>query len=180
MYRIEDNVYVKETGVYGKSLFANKDFKKDELVFVAFGSVVKQPNLYTIPIDTNLFIEPREPEGNLSQYICHSCEPNLGVKSRTFFVAMQDIKKDEEVTIDYAMIVPSFVYKSKGEIAWEGRKCLCGSGKCRGVVKGYFEMSASEQAEYEGYISDYILEMKEKGNYSGTSLAQGPTLSKEP
>lgn len=37
MYKIEDNIYAKDTGVYGMSLYAKKDFKKDELVFVAYG-----------------------------------------------------------------------------------------------------------------------------------------------
>lgn len=161
-YRIEDNIYVKDTGVYGKSLFAKKDFKKDELVFIAFGSIITKPNFYTIPISNDLYIEPRVPEENPCQYICHSCEPNLGVKSRTLFVAMRDIKKDEEVTIDYAMIVLEFPepgqkgWENWDFEGWEGWKCKCGRETCRGKVKGYLQLTKEEQKKYEDYVSEYI------------------------
>lgn len=154
-YKIEDNVYAKDTGVYGKSLFAKRDFKKDEIVFVAFGSIIKDHNLYTIPIANDLFIEPREPEGNLSQYICHSCEPNVGVKKRSIFVAMRDIVKDEEVVMDYAMICDEF--PEPAWEGWEGWKCKCGKPTCRGKVKGYYQLTEEEKKKYEGYVSDFLL-----------------------
>lgn len=166
MYRIEDNIYAKDTGIYGKSLFSKKDFKKNEVVFVAFGPIITEQNFYTIPIAYEpslkrfLSIEPRQPEGNLSQYICHSCEPNLGIKNRTEFVAMRDISKDEEVTMDYAMIVDKFP-----EPAWEGWddwKCKCGRKSCRGKVMGYFQLSENDKQKYKGYVSDFILEMEKK------------------
>ncbi len=161
-YKIEDNIYAKETGIYGKSLFAKKDFKKDEMVFVVFGSIISEPNFYTIPISNDLRIEPRVPEDNLCQYICHSCEPNLGVKSRTLFVAMHDIKKDEEVTIDYAMIVPEFPepgqkgWENWDWKGWDGWKCKCGRETCRGKVKGYTQLTEEEKKKYSGYVSEFI------------------------
>ena len=166
MYKIEDNVYVKDTGIYGQSLFANKDFKKYEIVFVASGAIIKEPNLYTIPISKDLCIEPRIPEGNLPQYICHSCDPNLGIKDRSLFVAMRDISKDEEVTIDYAMIVPEFPEpEQKGWEHldfehWQEWKCACGRPNCRGKVVGYKQLSAADKEKYKGYISDFLLEME--------------------
>lgn len=155
MFSNTDNIYAKETGMYGMSLYAARDFALGEVVFVAQGAVTATPNLYTIPIAYDLFIEPREPKDNVCQYICHSCDPNLGVKGRTMFVARRAIAKDEEVTIDYAMIVPVFPRASWP--GWEGWKCLCGRASCRGVVKGYHELTAEQQAAYEGYVSDYLL-----------------------
>ena len=154
MYRIEENVYAKDTGQYGKSLFALRDFKKDEIVFVAFGPIVQKPTIYTIPIDSRLFIDPTEPKGNLCQYICHSCEPNLGIKQRTFFVALRDIQKNEEVVVDYAMIVPSY----RDEITEEQRICRCGRPNCRGKLGAYEDLPPELKRKYEGYISDYLLE----------------------
>src|SRR3989338_4766852 len=104
MWSNERNIEAKDRIPYGKSLFALRDFKKDEVVFVAYGAIVTKATDYTIPIDWKIFIEPRIPEGNICQYISHSCEPNLGIKQRSLFVAMKDIKKGEEITIDYAMI----------------------------------------------------------------------------
>ena len=129
MYQIEENVYCGETGKYGKSLYAKRDFKKDEVVFVAFGPLVKEPTIYTIPIEWGLWIDLTRPEGNLSQYLCHSCEPNLGFKERTLLVAMRDIKKDEEVAIDYAMIVPEYGEKfaeTEAHCHWENL-CVVGN-----------------------------------------------------
>ena len=158
MYKIEDNIYVKDTGVYGKSLFAKRDFKKDEVVFVASGPITKQDSYYTIPISNDLYIEPREPEGNISQFICHSCEPTVGVKQRSIFVAMKDIKKDEEITTDYAMIVPRFPEEYKGNL-WPGWVCKCGRPNCRGKVLGYLDLPEKDKKKYEGYVSEFILEM---------------------
>ena len=155
MYRIEDNIYAKETGTYGMSLFAKKDFKKDELIFVAFGPIVKEATLYTIPISEYLKIDPIKPEGNLSQFICHSCDPNLGIKNRTSFVAFKDIKKDEEVLIDYAMIG----YEYGDEVSGIGRDCKCGSPECRGTWGSYKELPEDIREKYKGYISDYLLKM---------------------
>lgn len=154
LYKIEDNIYAKETGKYGKSLFASRDFKKDELVFVAFGALIEKQNTYTIPIDWKLFIEPRIPEMNLCQYLCHSCDPNLGVRERSLFVAMRDIKKDEEIAIDYAMIG----YEYGDELTNEERTCKCNSTLCRGVLGSYKELSAELKEKYKSYISDYLLE----------------------
>ncbi|HEY1407158.1 MAG TPA: SET domain-containing protein-lysine N-methyltransferase [Spirochaetota bacterium] len=147
------NIEARETGVYGKSLFAKRGFKKDEIVFVANGAIVSKQTNYTIPIDWGLFIEPRIPEGNICQYICHSCEPNLGIKGRTLFVAMRDIKPGEEVTIDYAMIG----YEYGAELPENERMCKCGRATCRGNLGCYKELPEDLRVKYRGYISDYLL-----------------------
>lgn len=152
-YKIEHNIYVKDTGKYGKSLFAVRDFKKDEIVFVAFGPLIKHATQYTIPVSDDLKIDPTIPEGNLCQHICHSCEPNLGIKDRTLFVAMRDIKKDEEVRIDYAMIG----YEYGDEITDEERMCKCGSKLCRGKMGCYKELPKEIREKYKGYISNFLL-----------------------
>jgi hypothetical protein len=157
-YRIEANVFVKDTGIYGKSLFAARPFERGELVFAAFGPIVTVPNRYTIPIDWNLYIEPRIPVDNLCQYICHSCEPNLGIKNRSMFVAMQDIAKDEEVAVDYGM----FVYESPPHFPEEGRTCKCGRKMCRGLIGAFTAFSPELREKYAGYISDFLLGKPQK------------------
>jgi hypothetical protein len=152
-YQVENNVYDKDTDAYGRSIFAKRNFKKDEIVFVAFGALTDTATNYTIPIDWNLFIEPRIPEGNICQYICHSCEPNLGIRGRTLFVAMKDIAMGEEVTIDYAMIG----YEYGSELSEEERVCKCGTSSCRGRLGCYKELPQDIRAKYAGYISDYLL-----------------------
>lgn len=154
MWSNEQNIEAKNRLPYGKSLFALKDFKKDEVVFVAYGAIVTKATDYTIPIDWEVLIEPRIPVENICQYVCHSCEPNLGIKQRSLFVAMKNIKKGEEVTIDYAMIG----YEYGDELSEEGRVCKCYKPACRGMLGSYKELPEELKEKYEGYISDYLLE----------------------
>ncbi len=154
MWSNEQNIEAKERAPYGKSLFATRNFKKDEIVFVAFGAVITSPTNYTIPVDWKIFIEPSIPEWNICQYICHSCEPNLGIKQRSLFVAMRDLKKGEEVTIDYAMIG----YDYGDELPQERRMCECGKPSCRGKLGCYKELPEELKKKYEGYVSDYLIQ----------------------
>ena len=153
-YRIEDNISVRNTNTYGKTLVAKKPFKKGDLVFVTYGPIVKEPTIYTIPISRELFIDPTKPEGNLCQFICHSCDPNLGIKDRNCFAAFKDIKVGEDIAIDYAMIVPQY----KSEMTEENRKCKCGSRICRGKLGCFDELTRELKEKYKGYVSDYLLE----------------------
>lgn len=153
-YKIEENIGVRNTGIYGKTLAAKKAFKIGELVFVAFGPIITKPTIYTIPISRELFIDPTKPEGNLCQFICHSCDPNLGIKDRNCFLAFKDIEAGDDVAIDYAMIVPQY----KSEMTEENRKCKCGSSICRGKLGCFNELTPELKEKYKGYVSDYLLE----------------------
>lgn len=161
LYDINANIEVRDTGKYGKSLFAKRDFKKDEIVFVVFGKVVNYHTDYTIPIDHNLMIEPRTPKGNPVQYLCHSCNPNIGIHDRTIFVAMRDILSGEEVLTHYGFLG----YEFGCEMTENGKErkifdstCHCGAESCFGRMRGYSEFTPDERERYREYISDYLLD----------------------
>ena|SRR6266567_1433505 len=163
MYNILDHIEVHETSTHGKSLFAKHAFKKDDIVFVASGKIVNYPTQYTIPIDQNLFIEPRTPKGNPVQYICHSCDPNLGIKSSTLFVAMRNIKAGEELFVHYGFLG----YEFGKEMSEDGKEtvkfdltCHCGASNCVGRFRGHKEFTLEERTKWKGYISDYLLTKK--------------------
>jgi SET domain-containing protein len=64
--------------------------------------------------------------GSGAQYINHCCEPNLEariIKGHILYVALRDIKRGEELTIDYHF-----------EKEVEKVPCRCGSLKCRGTI----------------------------------------------
>lgn len=136
---------------YGQSLFATKNIKKGEIVFPFVGPIVKTPTVYTLPISKNLYIDPF-PFNNIIRCICHSCDPNCGIVNRSLVMAMRDIKKDEEITIDYAM----FVYEYKNEDIDENRVCKCGSKICRGKLGSYKTLPESIKRKYKGFISDFL------------------------
>ena len=64
--------------------------------------------------------------GSGAQYINHSCEPNLVariIKGHIIYVTLRDIKKGEELTVDYH-------FDKKVERV----PCGCGTASCRGTI----------------------------------------------
>lgn len=149
MLNEHNTIYLKETAEYGKSIFASRSFVKGETVFVISGPIVKTPSIYTVPIDFDLYIDPIEP----GKFLNHSCDPSCGIKNRTEVVAMRDLQKDEEINIDYAMVVSKYDnLKLKQEIT-----CKCGSKICRGKFGSFDSLSNELKEKYKGFISDYLL-----------------------
>lgn len=146
---MEENIYYKETDNYGKSIFAAREFKCGETVFVVSGPIVKNPTIYTVPIDFNLFIDPLPP----GKFLNNSCEPSCGIKNRTEVVAIRNLEKDEEITIDYAMIVLDY---DRARLK-QDLTCRCGSKICRGKFGSYENLSDELKQKYAGFISDYLL-----------------------
>jgi len=145
----ETNVVVRDTSVYGMSLYCTRPFKKDELVFTVFGPIVTVPTIYTVPIAHGLYIDPAE----FTKYLNHCCDPTCGIKNRSQVVAMYDLQEGEQVAIDYAMIVPFYTT----EMTDENRVCRCGSVRCRGKLGAYNELPDEVRQRYAGYISEYLL-----------------------
>ncbi len=64
--------------------------------------------------------------GNGTQYLNHSCRPNIFVKivrERIYFYALRDIVPGEELTLDYI-------------VSWHDDEtpCSCGALNCRGTI----------------------------------------------
>lgn len=96
----------------------------------------------------------------MAQYVNHSCEPNIGVKNRSVFVAMRDISKGEELVTSYAFLG----YEYGKEMTVDGkekvevnRKCNCGTKSCTGYLQCYKDMSEERKVKYKEYIFDYLL-----------------------
>ncbi len=150
----KQNVYIKQTKNKGKSIFAKKPFKKKEFIFLVAGPIVTKGTIYTIPIESDLFIDP-VPVDNFGRYLNHCCYPNVGIKQRTMVVAFKDIKKDEEICIDYAMIVDEY----GKEMTPKNIICKCGSKNCRGELGSWFKLPENIKKKYKGFVSDYLLKI---------------------
>ncbi len=151
----KQNVYVKKTKHKGKSIFTNKTFRKREFIFLIAGPIVNKGTIYTIPIGSGIYVDP-VPVDNLGKYLYHSCEPNAGIKQRTMVVAFKNIKKDEEIAIDYAMIVNKY----GDEITKEGLICKCGSKNCRGELGCWSKLPKKLKEKYKGFVSEYLMSKK--------------------
>ena len=124
-------VEIRKSKKHGNGLFALKDFKKGESLYtLKKGRIVKHDEIQNLSELEKIHLdqigkdeyEIIEPPGCC---INHSCDPNVQEKDRTGY-ALKDIKKDEEITIDYDKIA----YFEKPF------ECHCGSKNCRGFVRG--------------------------------------------
>lgn len=122
-------IEIKDSKIQGKGAFVAKDVKKGEIVLdwkncskeisrEEFNQLSDDEKQYVSIIKGKhlLFFEP-------ARFFNHSCEPNTKVDGH-YDVAIRDIKKGEEITVDY--------FAEKVPIRF---KCNCGSDKCKGIVE---------------------------------------------
>ena len=144
--------------IQGRGLFAREAISGGEIVAVKGGVILDVASLALvrdqvspadIQIEDNLYIAPRSADEVEANILClnHSCNPNVGVRGQITFVAMCDISKDAELTIDYAMI--------DGDPA-ERMECSCGAPECRKTITGSDWRRPEIQRRYAGYFSRYI------------------------
>ena len=144
-------VYVAQTTSNGRAVFAGKAYRRGELIFVIAGPISSRMTRYTVPIDARLAVDPAAVD-NPAAYINHSCEPNAGVRDRTLVVAFCDIDRDEQVAIDYAMIVDEYGSEiTEGELV-----CRCGAPTCRGRLGAYDRLPSELRQRYRGFISEWL------------------------
>lgn len=143
---------------YGFGLCALSKIKKNERVIV-FGGYVITPKQFdalseklqnlTFQLDNDLFFGlSKESELERTEYLNHSCEPNCGFNGEITVVAMRDIKKGEEITIDYAMCI-----SAKRIVPME---CLCGSNICRKNITANDWKIKDLKEKYKGYFVRFI------------------------
>jgi len=83
----------------------------------------------------------------IARVVNHSCEPNCGIRRLFDIVCMKPIAPGEEVFWDYAMSENS---------DW-AMDCVCGTPSCRKKIIGFRGLDDQKIAEYEGYISAWLV-----------------------
>lgn len=149
------NVYLAHKPGIGLGVYAQRPFRRGDLVFSATGTVLPFQTRYSLQIDWDKHLDTHPP----ARYLNHSCEPNLGVKTNAQglpdFYALRDIAKDEEVRYDYAMTEYRHYERSRPE--WDfDLTCHCGAAGCRGRFGYYSELPLTLKEKYRGFISDYL------------------------
>ena len=92
-------VYVKDSHIHGKGLFAKQSIKAGELIGEIEGKPVRNDGPYVLWLDEVLH-EAIEVE-NVFKYINHNATPNACYYDDLTVVAIRDIHKDEEITHHY-------------------------------------------------------------------------------
>jgi hypothetical protein len=88
-------------------------------------------------------------EEDLTDFINHSCDPNVWMQDEVTLAARRDIAVGEELTIDYAMF--------EGIEHCVGRwACRCGSELCRGTFTGRDWRRKDLQTRYRDHFSPFI------------------------
>jgi uncharacterized protein len=82
-----------------------------------------------------------------ADFINHSCEPNCGLVGQVQIVTLEDVKKDDELCIDYAMLHCTPICEFP---------CCCGSAFCRKQVTGDDWMHEELQNRYRGYFCSAV------------------------
>jgi uncharacterized protein len=152
---------VRDTGKYGMGVFTKEGIKKGErlIVFGGYAMTVREEQKLSrslsdnaIQIDDDLVIGIRnKSEVEIASCVNHSCNPNAGFRGQIFLVAIKNIKKDEEVLFDYAMVLHDVVGVQPYKM-----KCECGQERCRRVVGVNDWKKIELQKKYRGYFQWYL------------------------
>jgi len=162
-------IIIKDTGKYGKGVFAGEDIKEGQVIYILDGEkmdlmeLVEKINTDKEDIDDPLQVGRRTyiDLDKISRTFNHSCNPTTGIRKRSEMFALRDITKNEEITYDYSSIIAPTKFKMK---------CGCGAKKCRKMVGDILSLS-NEQLDYykrRGALQKYmktLLKEVESGKY---------------
>lgn len=126
---------VKASPIDGQGCYASQPFRKGHKIAEYAGERISRreikrrlqgaTRIHICAIDLYWAIDGSV-GGNGTQYLNHSCSPNIFVKimqGRIYFYALRDILPGEELTLDYI-------------VSWHDDEtpCYCGTPHCRGTI----------------------------------------------
>jgi len=122
------DIIIKKSKIHGKGAFANRNFKKGEVVIKYNLKKLTKEEYEKLPEKEKHYVSKENGEYFLflppERYVNHSCNLNTNAIDNCD-IAIKDIKKGEEITGDY----------SKENIPNLNMKCNCGDKKCKKIIK---------------------------------------------
>ena len=110
-----------------------------------FGQDPENPyHTFFFSLDSGKLIDGGD-EGNDARWINHSCAPNCEAqeeKGRVYIHALRDIRRGEELSYDYGLIIGERLTKA----VREAYACRCGSDECRGTMLAVKKKAAKKSA----------------------------------
>jgi SET domain-containing protein len=163
---MDPRIEIRPSSIHGKGMFATAPIKQGEAVNIWGGTLLlteedlegkrnewraKGYVWSTIGEGLYLAILLGEENKDLTNFINHTCDPNVWMQDEVALVARRDIAVGEELTVDYAMF--------EGDEDWVGRfECRCGSDLCRGRFAGRDWRRKDLQERYGDRWSPFINE----------------------
>ncbi len=133
-----EGLTVLDSPIHGRGLFVTREIAAGELILRLGGNLLhlagrRAPGVIpstAVPLSEEIILaEPADGEKDFSDYLNHSCDPNIGFLDAISLVAIRNISAGEEIVIDYAF------WEADGE--WRLKQiCNCGSSRCRKRVDG--------------------------------------------
>lgn len=151
-------IEVRTDTLAGRGIVAIEDINKDEIVAIKAGNIITREQIekattnagdLALQIDDEFYISPTTADevDDMSVFINHSCEPNVGFRGQVVYVAMRNIKASEELCHDYSM-------ERSDDYELD---CHCGSPLCRKKISGNDWQLPELQERYGDYFSIYLL-----------------------
>ncbi len=145
-------VIIGASSIHRRGMIAAEDIPKGSFILFVKGkrhylrvSTKKQSLSHPdwIGISRYTWIDPQVP----CKYLNHSCEPSAGMRGRIGIYALKDIRKGDEITVDYSTIEPDSL--------WE-MKCTCGAKRCRKIIRSVHFLPYTTYRRYLPYIPTYF------------------------
>ena len=173
---IDPRIEVRPSPIHGKGMFATAPIEKGQVVTIWGGTLLlTEEDIATSKrardwqakgyiwgtIGEGLYLARLLGPGeqDLTDFINHSCDPNVWMQDEVTLEARRDIAIGEELTIDYAMF--------EGSEDWVPPwACLCGSACCRGEFTGQDWRRKDLQERYRDHFSPFINERIRRLNAS--------------
>src|SRR3989338_2005989 len=117
--------------IQGFGVRTKNNINKGEIVMVIGGIIIPRQDIYKyrdimghigIQVHNDFWIVPSDKkEAEETGIPNHSCNPNIGFDNSICYIAIREIKKEEELLLDYAFMESEF----------KSFKCNCKSENCR-------------------------------------------------
>ena len=132
----------------GMGVYSNRNFKRNEILIKFKGKLFHKTQIPTnmhgvndhyMQVGIDLYLGP---SGRIDDYFNHSCKPNAGLlfkDNEIYLTAIDDIKKDEEITWDYSTTL--------FDTDWT-MHCDCNEPNCRKIVSEFNLLDKDLQQKY--------------------------------
>jgi len=156
------NVEVRDVKNKGKGIFALRDFNEGECILDITGEVIETENPLDYPEEIREHWGPIGKKGNKFRfikpespwmYMNHSCDSNAGIINDRKLIAINDIKKGEEITVDYSTLDIESLTQGKKQLMME---CKCGSENCRKVISTFDRLNKKDKDRLKKFLNSYL------------------------
>lgn len=149
-------VIVKPNGNLGLAVYAAENIPAGTRIANFTGETYSSKTALDLPKimrDHAIQIRPHEfvfGYRGLAHRLCHSCDPNCGIRNLTEIFTTRDIYAGEQVTWDY---------RCSENSNWVLERCLCNSLRCTGMVKNFDSLPPEVKSEYlsKSMVSQWIV-----------------------